>query len=104
MYKLDPRYDKMPISNEAIQRALNDIYIKDQEEIDNLEAEQHIKLEHIFNKDSRTIEGFSMKAIAQKNEKQEMSLYFTELIVYETEDEWFDEYKRINKANKKNSD
>lgn len=98
MIKLDPRFDKIPISNEAIQRILTDIYIKDQEEIDNLEAEQHLKLEHIFNKkDSRTINGFSIKVIAQKNEKQEMSLYFTEIVLYETEDEWFNEYNRIIK-------
>lgn len=101
MYSLNPSIDKLPISNEDLQRILTDIYIANQDIIDNLESEHQQELVNIFNKkDSRTINGFTVKAIAQKDIHFEIALYCTEIIMYETEDEWFQAYNEINNKNK----
>lgn len=88
--------ETIPFSNEKFKEILEQIHDKHTEELENLEEEIEICKEHIFHNttDEKELGGFSI-AICFKKVEDKLYCNIEQIIIYDDEDEWLEEYKRI---------
>lgn len=97
MHRIHPvTKESIPFSQEKLQEILEKIQDKHTEELDNLEEEIEICKEHIFHNrtNEKELGGFSI-AICFKKVEDKLYCNIEQIIIYDDEDEWLKEYKRI---------
>jgi len=98
MRKIKPEQSNLPFSNEKLKEILENIYKVHEEEIGKLEDEVEICREHIFdNITTSNLEDGFMIAVCFKKLKSELSCSIEEITLFDNEDEWFTEFKRLQK-------
>lgn len=99
MIKVDIEKGNFPFPKNEIIELLADI--KNETDLDGLDMSNSMEVENIYDrKESKDIEGFSIKIRFQLNEKGNIDTYINQFIIYEDEDEWFEAYDRLAKKNK----
>jgi len=92
--------ENLPFSDEKFQDILQKIQDQHEEELDKLEEDIEICKEHIFHNrtDEKELGGFSI-AICFKKIDNKIFCNIEQIIIYDDEDEWLAEYKRIKEMN-----
>lgn len=96
----DTRKEELPLTDKQFQNILGQI--AENLDLSTTEAFEIVEESFIFDqqKTDKLAGGFELVVQALKNEKEEIGISIRKMIIFESEDEWFDAFKRIKDSKK----
>ena len=97
MIKVDLEKGDFPFPKNEIIELLTEI--KNETDLTGLNLSNSMGVEKLYDrKETKDIEGFSIKVRFQLNEQGDIETYINEFVLIENEDEWFEAYNRIGNS------
>jgi len=102
MIKINPKVDELPFSAQALEKIAEILFSR--VDIDKLKEEGIQEKENLFNKKDSTLieDSFTIKyqwIFTTGEDEDKIDFYIEEIVLLESEDEFFEEYKRLKSLN-----